>query len=126
MDDCLATRQDTVPGAVAAPTPGDSAKEPPMVRIAAQAAARPEPPAPPTPQAEATAGREGECPARARHASQARHASGRRRRVDPTTCERDYSDAELEFLHAMQDYKARSGRLFPTWSEALEVLRSLG
>jgi hypothetical protein len=35
---------------------------------------------------------------RATHAAQARAASGRRRRVDPTTCERDYSDAELEFM----------------------------
>jgi hypothetical protein len=63
---------------------------------------------------------------RAARASAARHASGRRRLVDPTTCERDYSAEELEFMHAMQDYKAASGRMFPTWSEALEVLRGLG
>ena len=50
----------------------------------------------------------------------------RRRRIDPTTCDRDYSPEELEFLHAMQDYKKASGRMFPTWSEALEVLQSLG
>jgi hypothetical protein len=52
--------------------------------------------------------------------------SGRRRFVDPTTCERDYSSCELEFMRAMQDYKQKSGRMFPTWSEVLEVLRSLG
>jgi hypothetical protein len=27
---------------------------------------------------------------------------------------------------AMKDYKDRSGRMFPTWSEVLEVLQSLG
>ena len=50
----------------------------------------------------------------------------RRRQIDPTTCERDYSDQEVEFMNAMDDYKRRSGRQFPTWSEVLEVLRSLG
>ena len=64
--------------------------------------------------------------AKARRACKARHASGRRRLIDPTTCERDYSDAELEFMNAIQAYKARSGRLFPTWSEVLEVARGLG
>jgi hypothetical protein len=64
--------------------------------------------------------------AKARRASLTRHASGRRRLVDPTTCERDYSTAELEFMAAIQEYKARSGRMFPTWSEVLEVVRGLG
>lgn len=50
----------------------------------------------------------------------------RRRLVDPTTCERDYSPEEIEFMRAMDDYKRRSGRQFPTWSEVLEVLESLG
>lgn len=59
-------------------------------------------------------------------AANARRNSGRRRFVDPTTCERDYSTDELEFMQAMQEYKKRSGRMFPTWSEVLEVLRSLG
>jgi hypothetical protein len=63
---------------------------------------------------------------RARRAAQVRHASGRRRLVDPATCERDYSTAELEFMQAMQQYKHRSGRMFPTWSEVLEVLKELG
>jgi hypothetical protein len=64
--------------------------------------------------------------ARSMRATQARNQSGRRRLVDPTTCERDYSAAEMEFMHAIQNYKQRSGRMFPTWSEVLEVLRSLG
>lgn len=64
--------------------------------------------------------------AQAARASQARQASGRRRFVDPATCDREYSGAELEFMQAMHEYKTRSGRMFPTWSEVLEVLRSLG
>ncbi len=50
----------------------------------------------------------------------------RRRQIDPTTCERDYSGDEVEFMRAIDDYKRRSGRQFPTWSEVLEVLRDLG
>lgn len=50
----------------------------------------------------------------------------RRRMIDPTTCERDYSLDEVEFMKAMDDYKRKSGRMFPTWSEVLEVVRSLG
>ncbi|MCH2183638.1 MAG: hypothetical protein MK108_16695 [Mariniblastus sp.] len=55
-----------------------------------------------------------------------RRKVNRRRRIDPTTCERDYSHAEKEFIQAMDDYKNRSGRMFPTCSEILEVLISLG
>lgn len=50
----------------------------------------------------------------------------RRRQIDPTTCERDYKPDEIEFMRAMDDYKRRSGRQFPTWSEVLEVIRDLG
>ena len=50
----------------------------------------------------------------------------RRRQIDPTTCERDYTDDEIEFMKAMDDYKRKSGRMFPTWSEVLEVVRGLG
>ena len=50
----------------------------------------------------------------------------RRRQIDPTTCERDYTGDEIEFMRAMDDYKRRSGRQFPTWSEVLEVVRGLG
>lgn len=50
----------------------------------------------------------------------------RRRQIDPTTCERDYQPDEIEFMKAIDDYKRRSGRAFPTWSEVLEVLRDLG
>lgn len=64
--------------------------------------------------------------AQATRAANARQVSGRRRFVDPTTCERDYSEAEMEFMQAMADYKQSSGRMFPTWSEVLEVIKALG
>ena len=51
---------------------------------------------------------------------------GRRRRIDPTTCERDYQPEELEFMRAIEQYKRSSGRMFPTCSELLEVVRGLG
>ena len=50
----------------------------------------------------------------------------RRRQIDPTTCEREYSDDEIQFMHALDAYKRTSGRMFPTCSEILEVIRKLG
>jgi hypothetical protein len=50
----------------------------------------------------------------------------RRRQIDPTTCERDYTGEEIEFMNALDDYKRRSGRMFPSCSEILEVVRALG
>jgi len=50
----------------------------------------------------------------------------RRRQIDPTTCERDYTTEELEFMSALDEYKRTSGRMFPTCSEILEVIRGLG
>lgn len=50
----------------------------------------------------------------------------RRRQIDPTTCERDYTEEQVEFMKAMDLYKRRSGRQFPTWSEVLEVIENLG
>jgi hypothetical protein len=55
-----------------------------------------------------------------------RRTGERRRQVDPTTCERDYSGDEIEFMRAMDLYKRMNNRLFPTWSEVLEVIRALG
>jgi hypothetical protein len=51
---------------------------------------------------------------------------GRRRLIDPTTCERDYAADEMEFMQALDHYKRTSGRMFPTCSEVLEVVKSLG
>ena len=50
----------------------------------------------------------------------------RRRQIDPTTCERDYNNDEIEFMKAMDQYKRDNRRPFPTWSEVLEVLRAMG
>ena len=62
-----------------------------------------------------------------RSGKERRDESGeRRRQVDPTTCEKDYSDEEIDFMKAMDQYKRPNRRPFPTWSEVLEVLRSLG
>jgi hypothetical protein len=63
---------------------------------------------------------------RAENAAAKRKSSERRRLIDPTTCERDYSEDETEFMKAMDRYKRENRRPFPTWSEVLEVLRSLG
>ncbi len=61
-----------------------------------------------------------------RRSGQRREKVNRRRQIDPTTCEREYTDAEVEFMHALDQYKRASGRMFPTCSEILEVLRALG
>ena len=50
----------------------------------------------------------------------------RRRQIDPTTCEREYNDDEILFMQALESYKRTSGRMFPTCSEILEVVRGLG
>ncbi len=55
-----------------------------------------------------------------------REKVSRRRQIDPTTCERDYSDDEVEFMNALDAYKRSSGRMFPTCSEVLEVIRGMG
>ncbi|WP_417732701.1 hypothetical protein [Rosistilla oblonga] len=59
-------------------------------------------------------------------AKPAQRKKQRRRQIDPTTCERDYSDKEIEFMHALDEYKRNAGRMFPTCSEVLEVIRGLG
>ncbi len=61
-----------------------------------------------------------------RSGQERRNKGERRRQVDPTTCEKDYSDEEILFMKAMDQYKRSNRRPFPTWSEVLEVLRSLG
>jgi len=55
-----------------------------------------------------------------------RRSVRRRRHIDPTTCERDYTSEEIRFMHALDAYKRASGRMFPTCSEILEVIRELG
>ena len=67
----------------------------------------------------------GSAEASAKPAKQRRKVQ-RRRQIDPTTCEREYSEREIEFMRAMDEYKRASGRMFPTCSEILEVLSNLG
>lgn len=55
-----------------------------------------------------------------------RQKKERRRRIDPTTFEKQYSPDEMEFMTAMQEFKVRSAKAFPTYSEVLAVARSLG
>ncbi|HWB11796.1 MAG TPA: hypothetical protein VG826_21375 [Pirellulales bacterium] len=55
-----------------------------------------------------------------------REKVNRRRQIDPTTCEREYTPDEVEFMNALDLYKRKSGRMFPTCSEVLEVIRDLG
>jgi hypothetical protein len=50
----------------------------------------------------------------------------RRRRIDPTTFEKQYTDDEMEFMNAMQRFKESSGKSFPTYREVLKVVMSLG
>lgn len=55
-----------------------------------------------------------------------RRTGERRRQIDPTTCERDYGDDEIEFMKAIDEYKRDFARPFPTWSEVLEIAKALG
>jgi hypothetical protein len=50
----------------------------------------------------------------------------RRKRIDPTTFEKQYSDDEMEFMNAVQRFKEQSGKGFPTYAEVLKVAIGLG
>ena len=49
--------------------------------------------------------------------SERRQKKERRRRIDPTTFEKQYTDDEMEFMNAMQRFKELSGKTFPTYGE---------
>jgi hypothetical protein len=53
-----------------------------------------------------------------------RRKQQRRRRIDPTTCEKDYSLEQLEFLRAMERFRRITQ--FPTCRDVLRVAYSLG
>ncbi len=55
-----------------------------------------------------------------------RRRNERRRRVDPTTFEKQYTADEIEFMNAMQHYKVQSGKTFPSYGEVLRVALTLG
>jgi hypothetical protein len=60
-------------------------------------------PALPLPESEIPSWTDRRATAQAFRAATARNMSGRRRFVDPTTCDRDYTLAEREFMQAMHD-----------------------
>jgi len=49
-----------------------------------------------------------------------------KRRLSPTTSDKNYSSDEVEFMNALAEFKRASGRTFPTCSEILGILRGLG
>ena len=50
----------------------------------------------------------------------------RRRRIDPTTFEKQYTNDELEFMNAMQRFKVQTCKAFPSHGDVLQVAFSLG
>jgi hypothetical protein len=63
---------------------------------------------------------------RAAYPPRSRQTTRLPRPAKPIPCDREYTKDELEFLKAIEEYKTASGRMFPTWSEVLEVCRNLG
>ena len=55
-----------------------------------------------------------------------REKKERRRRIDPTTFEKQYTEDELEFMNAMQRFKELHGKSFPTYAEVIRVVVGLG
>jgi hypothetical protein len=52
---------------------------------------------------------------------------GRRRSDDRKSAEEgQMSDEQFEFLMAIDEYKRKNTRPFPTWTEVLEVIKALG
>ncbi len=50
----------------------------------------------------------------------------RRRRIDPTTFEKQYTPDEMEFMNAMQRFKEASGKSFPTHAEVIRIAIGIG
>jgi hypothetical protein len=56
-----------------------------------------------------------------------RRGPGRRRTDDRKGAEEgQMSDEQFEFLMAIDEYKRKNSRPFPTWTEVLEVIKALG
>jgi hypothetical protein len=56
-----------------------------------------------------------------------RRGPGKRRSDDRRSAEEgQMSDEQFEFLMAMDEYKKKNSRPFPTWTEVLEVMKALG
>lgn len=55
-----------------------------------------------------------------------RRRTDRRKRIDPTTFEKQYTVDELEFMNAMQEFKVRHAKSFPSYGDVLRVAFGLG
>jgi len=56
-----------------------------------------------------------------------RRGPGRRVGEDRKAAEEgQMSDEQMEFLQAIDEYKRKNARPFPTWTEVLEVIKALG
>jgi len=56
-----------------------------------------------------------------------RRGPGRRRSDDRKAAEEgQMSDEQFEFLMAIDEYKRKNSRPFPTWTEVFEVIKALG
>ena len=56
-----------------------------------------------------------------------RRGPGRRRSDERKAAEEgQMSDEQFEFLMAIDEYKRKNARPYPTWTEALEVIKALG
>ena len=56
-----------------------------------------------------------------------RRGPGRRRSDERKSAEEgQMSDEQFEFLMAINEYKRKNTRPFPTWTEVLEVIKTLG
>jgi hypothetical protein len=58
--------------------------------------------------------------------SSERRRADRRKRVDPTTFEKQYSIEEIDFMNAMHQFKQQTGKAFPSHREVLGVAVKLG
>ena len=56
-----------------------------------------------------------------------RRGPGRRRTDERKSAEEGHmSDEQFQFLMAIDEYKRKNARHFPTWTEVLEVIKALG
>jgi hypothetical protein len=56
-----------------------------------------------------------------------RRGPGRRRSEDRKSAEEgQMNDEQFEFLMAIDEYKRKNKKQFPTWTEVLEVIKALG
>jgi hypothetical protein len=72
------------------------------------------------------AGKSSEPDGQARPLAERRIKKERRRRIDPTTFEKQYTEDEMEFMNAMQRFKVQTGKSFPSHGDVLKIAFELG